>query len=347
MSRFTQLHVLTFYPPSNLNRDDMGRPKTAVMGGEPRLRISSQCLKRAWRTSDVFQEALQGNVGTRTKEIIKEWILPHFEEGDQEKKSTIKWAQAIAGVFAKIDKKNELATGQLVHYTPKDEARIKALAQTISSEKRAPTAEELKGLFQDSQAVDISLFGRMLADNPSKNVDAAVQASHALTVNRVAVEDDFFTAVDDLNAGAEDLGAGHLDENWFGSGVFYLYVNINRDLLTQNLDGDAELAGRSVRALTEAIATVSPHGKQNSFAALSRAGYTLAEKGESQPRSLAVAFMEPIDRGHILDQAVQRLKEQREKLDIAYETMPDDSLHFYPANGEGKLSNLLNFVAEA
>ena len=69
MSQFIQLHILTSYPPANLNRDDLGRPKTAVMGGTQRLRISSQSLKRAWRTSDLFEQALKGHLGTRTKEM--------------------------------------------------------------------------------------------------------------------------------------------------------------------------------------------------------------------------------------------------------------------------------------
>ena len=69
MERFVQIHLLTSYPPANLNRDDLGRPKTAVMGGVPRLRISSQSLKRAWRTSDVFEQALENHIGTRTKSM--------------------------------------------------------------------------------------------------------------------------------------------------------------------------------------------------------------------------------------------------------------------------------------
>jgi len=69
MSTFVQLHLLTSYPPACLNRDDLNRPKTAVMGGVQRLRVSSQSLKRAWRTSDVFQEALSGHIGRRTKKM--------------------------------------------------------------------------------------------------------------------------------------------------------------------------------------------------------------------------------------------------------------------------------------
>ena len=69
MSEFIQLHMLVSYPPSNLNRDDLGRPKTAVMGGTQRLRISSQSLKRAWRTSDIFSKSLEGHIGIRTKAV--------------------------------------------------------------------------------------------------------------------------------------------------------------------------------------------------------------------------------------------------------------------------------------
>ncbi|POZ51806.1 type I-E CRISPR-associated protein Cas7/Cse4/CasC [Methylovulum psychrotolerans] len=63
MSRFIQLHLLTAYPPANLNRDDQGSPKTAKMGGYDRLRVSSQCLKRTWRTSDLFQAATLKGTG--------------------------------------------------------------------------------------------------------------------------------------------------------------------------------------------------------------------------------------------------------------------------------------------
>ena len=69
MSEFIQLHLLTNYAPSNLNRDDLGRPKTAKMGGVDRLRISSQSLKRAWRTSEVFEKAKVGQLGIRTKKF--------------------------------------------------------------------------------------------------------------------------------------------------------------------------------------------------------------------------------------------------------------------------------------
>ena len=72
MADFLQLHLLTAYAPANLNRDDTGRPKSAVFGGAPRLRVSSQSLKRAWRESDVFQTKLDRHLAKRTQRLGKE-----------------------------------------------------------------------------------------------------------------------------------------------------------------------------------------------------------------------------------------------------------------------------------
>jgi len=220
MNSFLQLHVLTFYPPSNLNRDDMGRPKTAEVGGSPRLRISSQCLKRSWRTSSIFQEALAGNLGTRTRHTGKNLFKRLLQGGVAEKKAT-QWAHMVHSKFVKCEK-DSYETKQLVHISPGEQAAIDALADVLIAENRPPTEAELQLLQEETHAVDIALFGRMLADSTIHNVDAAAKVAHAFTVNRVAVEDDYFIAVDDLNVRGEDSGAAHINEGWFGSGVYYL-----------------------------------------------------------------------------------------------------------------------------
>ncbi len=112
----------------------------------------------------------------------------------------------------------------------------------------------------------------------------------------------------------------------------------------RNLGGDEDLAARSLKALTEAVIRVSPGGKQNSYAALSPAAFVRIEKGQAQPRSLALAFMNPANRENMLEEAVEKLQSVRANLDNCYETSPEDSLEFYPAKGEGKLSGLLDFV---
>ena len=134
----------------------------------------------------------------------------------------------------------------------------------------------------------------MMAAAPDFNVEAAAQVAHAITVHRTEVEDDFFSAVDDLNRGEDDRGAGHLGEAEFAAGLFYLYLCIDRDLLLRNLGGDQPLAMRTLRALLEAVVKVPPSGKQASFASRAYASYVLAEKGRMQPRSLAVAYLKPV-----------------------------------------------------
>ena len=161
----------------------------------------------------------------------------------------------------------------------------------VVTEKRDWTRKELESLPKESDysAADLAMFGRMLASSPKANAEAAVQVAHAISVHEVAVEDDYFTAVDDLNEGAEDAGAAHIGETEFASGLFYLYVCIDQELLRHNLgDNNKDLAGKALRALTEAAAKIAPSGKQNSFASRARASYILAEKGDEQPRSLAV-----------------------------------------------------------
>src|SRR5690606_38759447 len=134
-------------------------------------------------------------------------------------------------------------------------------------------------------------FGRMLADDPAFNREAAVQVAHAINTHRAVVEDDYYTAVDDLKTAAEDAGAGFVGEAGFGAGLFYLYLCIDRDLLARNLGGDGELAQAGVAALVEAAARVAPKGKQASFASRAHASYALIERGAAAPRTLAAAFL--------------------------------------------------------
>ncbi|HQM46193.1 MAG TPA: type I-E CRISPR-associated protein Cas7/Cse4/CasC, partial [Smithellaceae bacterium] len=240
MSNFIQLHLLTSYPPSNLNRDDLGRPKTAIMGGKTRLRVSSQSLKRAWRTSLIFAEAMKGHIGTRTKTMGIE-VYEDLKSKGVAEKSAKEWARQIAEVFGKGKKANtanpldELEIEQLAHFSPEEKTEIDALVDKLATTKAAPSDDDLKLLRENHTAADIAMFGRMLASSPAFNTEAAVQVAHAITVHDVAVEDDYFTAVDDLNKGNEDMGAAHIGETEFGAGVFYLYICINRDLLQENM----------------------------------------------------------------------------------------------------------------
>jgi len=349
MSRFIQLHMITSYPPANLNRDDLGRPKTAMMGGVQRLRISSQSLKRSWRTSDIFQEALSGHLGTRTKEEGVRVFEKLREKGVDEKKAK-KWAQQIANVFGKLKSTNkdnpqqDLEIEQLTHFSPEEIAAINALVDKLAKSGKDPTEGDLKLLREHHSAADIAMFGRMLADSPKYNTEAAVQVAHALSVHEVAVEDDYFTAVDDLNKGQEDAGAAHIGETEFASGLFYLYLCVSQDLLVSNLGNNETLARRALRALVETVLKVAPTGKQSSFASRARASFVMVEKGSEQPRSLSVAFLKPITGKDMLADAIDALTKARDNMDTVYGPCAESREEMNALTGEGKLVKILDFV---
>ena len=366
MSRFVQLHLLTSYPPANLNRDDLGRPKTAVMGNVPRLRVSSQSLKRAWRTSDVFEGALSEHIGTRTKTCGIQVFKKLCEKGVSEK-NALTWAREIVDVFGKpksLSKRErdnlkkmgpqeklqkeltELELDQLAHFSPEELAGIDALIEKLANENEPPSKEDLALLRKNHKAVDIALFGRMLADDPIFNTEAAAQVAHAISVHQVTVEDDYFTAIDDLNDGSEDAGAAHLGETEFAAGLFYLYLCIDREALKENLSSDAELASKALSALIESVATVAPMGMQNSFGSRAYASYILCEKGDEQPRSLSVAFLKPITGSDILANAISGLEECREKMNSVYGIDNGEPCILNAQTGQGSIKEMLKYATE-
>ena len=363
MSTFIQLHLLTSYPPANLNRDDLGRPKTAVMGGVQRLRVSSQSLKRAWRISNLFEKNLNG---IRTKDMGKKIrlallsgvsLMDLLDKDDAEigksdfpDKDAKNWAWEIASRF--VDKKGKsnseddddedepkdakkkekksnidkdsLKCEQLVFYSRDEIERINEIIKKLRSKK--DISEDLKELPGDGLGtVDVAMFGRMLANSTKSNIEAAVQVAHAITVHKVAVEDDYFTAVDDLNKGDVDSGSAHIGETAFAARLFYEYVCVNWDLLVENLSGKEKLAGKALRALAEAAATIAPSGKQNSFASRAYATFALAEKSDRQPRILSVAFLKPVEgseKQDLLAASIGKLLGTRDKMDKVYWEAP-------------------------
>ncbi len=351
MSRFVQLHLLISYPPSNPNRDDLGRPKTAVMGGANRLRISSQSLKRAWRQSEIFSTALGNHKGIRTKSMGREIHRKLLEKGVSEK-NALEWAGSIVERFGKCkgkdaeDKLAVLDIEQLAHFSTEEVAAIDALIEKLAREKSTPTDKDLALLRKENSSADIALFGRMLASEPGFNVDASTQVAHALSVHKVAVEDDFFTAVDDLNRGDEDRGSGHMGDTEFAAALFYLYVCIDRESLVANLGGNNALANKTLGALLESIAKVPPGGKQNSFANRVYASYILAEKGSQQPRSLAVAYLKPVNGENMAAEAIGALETTRANMDKVYGPCADESRRLNATQGEGSLAELIRFVQE-
>lgn len=352
MTIFLQLHFLTFYPPSNLNRDDLGRPKSAIIGGTTRLRISSQALKRTWRTSEVFQKTLEGHLAKRTQrigELINEHLLSRQVGAEKATKITREIIAVFGKPKAETDK-TPLYTEQLAFISDEELASALALAERMAVDEKFDAKKQAGDILRRTDtAADLAMFGRMLADNPDYNREAAVQVAHAITTHKTAIEDDYYTAVDDLKKPAEDAGAGFLGEAGFGAGVFYLYACIDRDLLRKNLGGDEMLAGTACAALVEAAATVAPGGKQGSFASRARASFILAERGAAQPRSLAVAFLKPVSElegSDMMAASIEALINAREKIDAAYgKTTAAEGTMNVPA-GQGTLAEILAFCRE-
>lgn len=372
MTTFLQLHLLIAYPPSNVNRDDLGRPKSAIIGGAPRLRISSQSLKRAWRTSSVFSEGLAGNLGTRTKNIgyfieerakrlgidtskiqdLAKQCVALFE-GKIEK--DIKSDQEGAKGKKKKEpkkKKDDLRTEQLIFIGTNECQAIDELLGRIGGGHMLSKEDLNSILCQAPGGVDVAMFGRMLAwskGGEKYEVEAAVQVAHAFSVNKVTIEDDYFTAVDDFPSSREESdqsGAAHIGVSEFGSGVFYQYLCVDQDRLKSNLENNLPLARTGITGLVEAACTVSPSGKQNSFAHGSYVSYALAERGSKQPRTLASSFLKPISGYDILKDAVIRFQDTRAGFDQVFGKCADFDYELSVLEKKGTLAGLIEFASK-
>jgi CRISPR system Cascade subunit CasC len=308
MTRFLQFHALTVYPPSNPNRDDSNRPKTVRYGFTERLRISSQSLKRAWRVSDQFLN----QIGTRlTKDSLSAQIDKWLQNPNDKLKSQV--IDLVTKAPSKEKEKDE--KNKVIFLTHAEMERIKEVLKTGN-------IVEVESIYSnDDISADVAMFGRMMTHQTAHNVEAAVQVSHAFTVHAGSVEDDFFTAVDELKP-KEDTGAGFLDSRAFGGGgVYYLYVCVDVDLLLKNLNNNQEAAQQAIQGLVNAMTKVAPSGMQNSFGSRVICEYILAEYGMQQPRSLATAFLQAVygeKHDSPLDIAKRRLEQRRDEIDRIY-----------------------------
>jgi len=296
---FVELHMIQNFAPANLNRDDTNNPKDCEFGGVRRARISSQCIKRAIRTSPVFAQTTRVEIGTRTKWLIRLLRERLVEAGKSQEEANAVLPAFVAKYASKLDKGSE-RTAVLLYLS---EAEISALVQalldnweTLSDEK---TVDQLvktlvKAHKGQTSAPDIALFGRMLAEKPELSLEAACQVAHAVSTHAVTMEMDFFTAVDDLQT-EEEAGAGMMGFTGFDSACFYRYARIDWNQLVQNLNGDADLARRTVEGFLRAAVAAVPSGKQTSFAANNPPSVVLAVvRQDGMGWSLANAFERPV-----------------------------------------------------
>lgn len=368
MTTFIELHALRAFPPSNLNRDDLGTPKTAVFGGARRLRISSQCLKRTWRMSEHFRGSFaEEQLGIRTDRLPEEVLRAVGEALDEPARDGLlallasigrKGAKASAGgddddddePFKAEEAGAEDSSGaRTAHLLFLSRQEIEAVSSFAAEKKDAiakvlkkkkPNAEAIKKLRKQLQehlvshtsknAVDVGLFGRFVTSSEFDTVDGALQVAHAVGTQKVEVEYDYFTAVDDLSS---ETGAGHLGESEFASSVLYLYACCDLGQLEQNLGkrtengrtSDSEavtLARQSLPALVRAMAEATPTGKKTGTAPHTPAEFVEVVVRRGAPLSFANAFAKPVDSrehgGDVMAASINRFATHRDRLESAY-----------------------------
>ena len=277
---YIDFHVLQTVPPSCVNRDDTGSPKTAVYGGTTRARVSSQAWKRAIRM--MFRDELlpREQVGERTKKIVAmvaEEVAALAPEQDSAKLA------ANALKLAGLDKVKEDGDADALFFMSHDQARALANLIAAGSDDKKAYREAL----MEAPSVDMVLFGRMVASAPSLNYDAAAQVAHSISTHAVQNEYDYFTAVDD-RAPEDNAGAGHLGTVEYNSSTLYRYATVNAVELAEHL-GEEQVPG-VVRAFAEALIRSMPTGKQNTFANRTLPDAVYITVQEDQPVNLCGAF---------------------------------------------------------
>ena len=309
---YLDLYALQSVPPSNINRDDTGSPKTAMYGGALRARVSSQAWKHAMR--DMFKDNLpEDQLGKRTKFIVSLIATRIAAQREDLTEQSVDLAKEVLGAAdIELEKTNrkgtdegKLATKALVFIGNKevDELAGIAIRWADSSNKSKKTESKLiqdvKEVFIGAnKAIDVALFGRMLAKKPSStkpsilNVDACSQVAHAISVNEISQEYDYFTAVDDC-AADDNAGAAMIDTIGFNSSTLYRYATVNVDALMNQL-GSAKATACGVAAFAEAFVRSMPTGKQNTFANRTLPNVVAVSLRDDQPINLVTAFERPV-----------------------------------------------------
>ena len=334
------IHILQTVPPSNLNRDDTGSPKTAIYGGVRRSRVSSQAWKRAAR--EAFKSYLdESELGTRTKRVVDllaEEIVDQAPELEERASELASSTFETIGIKLEKPKKDESqeekedATLQSKYLLFLSRRQIQNLASAAieaagaDDVKKALRAAKVKDLANRDHSVDIALFGRMVANQNDINVDAAAQVAHAISVHSVETEFDYYTAVDD-RLDDDETGAGMIGTVEFNSATLYRYAAVDVNRLADNL-GDALATRRAVEAFLQAFVRSMPSGKQNSFAHRTLPEAVVVVVRESQPINLVGAFEKPIrelERKGRVKRAAEELCNEAQEIERAYGEKPISS----------------------
>lgn len=323
---YIDIHVLQTLPPSCVNRDDTGSPKTARFGGVRRARVSSQAWKKAMRDdlADLLDDTM---IGQRTKDavgIIAERIeLNKPELSSEDVFSMAEDALKATGVSVKNGK-----TDYLLFISPLQAEALASLAIDARETGTKIAGKEVKTILNPKErptlnAADIALFGRMVADAPNLNVDAASQVAHAIGIEEANTEFDYYTAMDDRSPD-DNAGAGMIGTVEFLSSTLYRYATLDVYHLCENL-GAVGAAVETSKAFIRAFVHSMPTGKQNTFANRTMPSVVVIQLRDSQPVSLANAFEQPVrpyGGKSTIEIACERLVAQEQCVDDAFGLKP-------------------------
>jgi CRISPR system Cascade subunit CasC len=344
---FLDVHALQTVPPSNINRDDTGAPKTAVYGGVPRARVSSQAWKRATRTYFKEEHLLDASeLGVRTKKIVEAiadriTALDPSLPGETALRIADETVKAI-GLKTEVPKRKAAAAkdGE-PEPAPESKYLVFLSARQLDGLARLAVegAPDITAYLKDKEnkgrakqiadthhSVDIALFGRMVADEADINVDASVQVAHAISVHRVDNESDYYTAVDDENTDAE-TGAGMIGTVDFNSATLYRYAAVGVHQLAANLgqglrddEPRTDPVRRAVEAFVHGFVASLPTGKINTFGHHTLPDAVIVKLRTTRPVSFVAAFEDPVrgERGGYVREASERLAEYVPDIERAY-----------------------------
>lgn len=341
---FMDVHVLQNLPPSCVNRDDTGSPKTAIYGGEKRARVSSQSWKHAMRKE--FEQILSsGDRALRTKKIVillaDQIRLAKPEMTQEESEAAATQLFNNCGLKIKSTEKGNDALFFISMAQVDNLVKIYAGDQKYAGEKLSKEQKsDILQALNSKPGIEIAMFGRMVADNPLLNTDACAQVAHAISTHRVSNEFDYFTAVDDMQSG-DNAGAGHLGTVEYNSSTVYRYTTVALHELFKNLGDDTPQA--AIKFLTAFVKSM-PTGKQNTFANRTLPDLIWLTLRTDQPVNLVGAFEKPVkqsDTGYVIP-SINALEDYAKDIESDYGIAPVYS-GVVGSKGKDVFDNVLSF----
>jgi CRISPR system Cascade subunit CasC len=347
-----EIHTIFSTPVANLNRGLDGSPKTVEIGGAIRGRISSASTNRSRR---LYCTSIDPKLfcGSRSKqhaltlsEKIEALGCPSEHSANISKTALDSLTGGDTLIYLSDEELNQMSQdllnlvkdgnwAEIYGIKPekgqgKKAAKVKensdaAMNEESSLEVPAKTSYVFKESFKfksrGHNSVDIALFGRMLADAKTMNVESATSTAHSISTHPVIVEQDFFSAVDDIKSVSNESSiAGHLGFKEYMSATFYGYTCLDLNTLVKNLNGfPKEDVVTAVKIFLKSCFNALPTGNQTKMASKFDwdGGVILVRDGQA----CQVSWDKPVkahEDGGYADNSVARLQKELESKSVVF-----------------------------